>query len=237
MKIALIGYGKMGRAIEEAALSRNHEIVARFDSKNKLDEELLETADVAIEFSRPELALDHIYACFENKVPVVVGTTGWYDEFEHIKKARKKTGGALFHATNFSLGVNLFFQLNRKLAKLMNNHLEYAVKIEEIHHTQKLDAPSGTAITLAEGVLDKLEDKDSWVNTETQKPDELSIISKRIENVPGTHTVSYTSVVDSIEITHTAFNRKGFAEGAVLAAEFLKGKSGIYTMKDLLDQN
>ena len=237
MKIALIGYGKMGRATEEAALSRNHEIIARFDSKNKLDEELLETADVAIEFSRPELALDHIYACFENKIPVVVGTTGWYDEFEHIKKARKKTGGALFHATNFSLGVNLFFQLNKKLAKLMNNHLEYAVKIEEIHHTQKLDAPSGTAITIAEQIIDKLDDKEAWINQETQTPEELSIISKRIENVPGTHTVSYTSVVDSIEITHTAFNRKGFAEGAVLAAEFLKGKSGIFTMKDLLEQH
>jgi len=227
----------MGKAIEEAALNRNHEIVARFDSKNKLDEELLETADVAIEFSRPELALDHIYACFECKVPVVVGTTGWYEEFEHIKKARKKTNGSLFHATNFSLGVNLFFQLNKKLAKLMNHHLEYAVKIEEIHHTQKLDAPSGTAISLAEQIIDKLDDKEIWVNTETQHPEELSIISKRIENVPGTHTVSYTSVVDSIEITHTAFNRKGFAEGAVIAAEFLKGKTGIFTMKDLLELN
>ncbi len=236
MKIALIGYGKMGKAIEEAAVLRNHEIVARFDSKNKLDEELLETADVAIEFSTPDLAIDHIYACFEHNIPVVVGTTGWYDEFDAIKKACKKWKGGLFHATNFSLGVNLFFQLNKKLAKLMNNHLEYAVKIEEIHHTQKLDSPSGTGISLADQIIDKLDDKAAWINAETQNPEELSIISKRIENVPGTHTVSYTSMVDSIEITHTAFNRKGFAEGAVLAAEFMKGKTGVYTMKDLLNQ-
>ncbi len=224
----------MGRAIEEAALLRNHEIIARFDSKNKLDENLLELADVAIEFSRPELALDHIYACLENKVPVVVGTTGWYDELKHVEKASKKAKTGVFHATNFSLGVNLYFQLNKKLAKMMNKYLEYAVKIEEIHHTQKLDAPSGTAITLAEQILKKLDDKEGWVNSESQDPEHLSIISKRIENVPGTHTVSYTSAVDSIEITHTAFNRKGFAEGAVLAAEYMVGKHGIHTMDDLL---
>lgn len=234
MKIALIGYGKMGRAIEEAAMSRNHEIVARFDSKNKLDEEILETADVAIEFSRPELALDHIHACLENKVPVVVGTTGWYEDLKEVEKASKKAKTGVFHATNFSLGVNLFFQLNKKLAKMMNKHLEYAVSIEEIHHTQKLDAPSGTAITLADHIIKKLDDKTSWINNETQNPEQLSIISKRIENVPGTHTVSYTSAVDSIEVTHTAFNRKGFAEGAVLAAEYMVGKSGIHTMDDLL---
>ncbi|MES2628202.1 MAG: 4-hydroxy-tetrahydrodipicolinate reductase [Bacteroidota bacterium] len=234
MKIALIGYGKMGRAIEEAAMQRNHEIIARFDSKHKLDEEILELADVAIEFSRPELALDHIHACLENKIPVVVGTTGWYEDLKEVEKASKKNKTGVFHATNFSLGVNLFFQMNRKLAKLMNKHLEYAVKIEEIHHTQKLDAPSGTAITLAEHVIKKLDDKETWVNHESQNPEELTIISKRIENVPGTHTVSYTSAVDSIEVTHTAFNRKGFAEGAVLAAEYLVGKTGIHTMDDLL---
>lgn len=234
MKIALIGYGKMGRAIEAAALARNHEIVARFDSKHKLDVELLELADVAIEFSRPELALDHIYLCLENQIPVVVGTTGWYDQLKAVKKASKKSKTGIFHATNFSLGVNLFFQLNKKLAKLMNKYLEYAVKLEEIHHTQKLDSPSGTAITLAEQVIKRLDDKAGWVNTETQHPEELTIISKRLENVPGTHTVSYTSAVDSIEITHTAFNRTGFAEGAVLAAEFLIGKNGVYTMDDLL---
>lgn len=234
MKIALIGYGKMGKAIEEIALQRNHEIIARFDSKNKLDETILEQADVAIEFTRPDLALDHIHACLENKVPVVVGTTGWYEDFKEVEKAAKKAKVGVFYATNFSLGVNLFFALNKKLAKLMNHHLEYAVKLEEIHHTQKLDAPSGTAITLAEQIIKKLDDKDNWVNNETQTPEELSIISKRIENVPGTHTVSYTSSVDSIEITHTAFNRKGFAEGAVLAAEFLLNKTGMVSMEDML---
>lgn len=234
MKIALIGYGKMGRAIEEIALDRGHEILARFDSKNPIDEKLLKKADVAIEFTKPDLALDHIHACLECKVPVVVGTTGWYEDLKEVEKAAKKSKAGVFHATNFSLGVNLFFQLNRKLAKMMNQHLEYAVKIEEIHHTQKLDAPSGTAITLAEHMMKKLDDKETWINDETQDPEKLSIISKRIENVPGTHTVSYTSAVDSIEVTHTAFNRKGFAEGAVLAAEYMAGKSGIHTMEDLL---
>jgi 4-hydroxy-tetrahydrodipicolinate reductase len=235
MKIALIGYGKMGKAIETAALARGHEIIACFDSTHPLDEEQLEQADVAIEFTRPELALQHINICFDNNIPVVVGTTGWYDDLKQVKKSAKKHRQALFYATNFSLGVNLFFEINKKLAKLMNPQLQYAVKIEEIHHTQKLDSPSGTAITIAQQIIKKLADKKNWVNEESTAPSDLSIISKRIENVPGTHTVSYTSSVDSIAITHTAFNRSGFAQGAVLAAEFLKGKKGVFTMKDLLN--
>ncbi len=225
----------MGRAIEAAAIARNHKIVARFDSKTPIDIDTLALADVAIEFSKPDLALDHINICLENKIPVVVGTTGWYDKFKTVEKACKKNNTGVFYATNFSLGVNLFFNINKRLAKLMNHHLEYAVKIEEIHHTEKLDAPSGTAITLAEQIIKKLDDKKAWHNAETDLPHKLPILSKRIKNVPGTHTVSYTCAVDSIEIKHTAFNRDGFAQGAVIAAEFISKNTGLHTMDSLFN--
>ncbi|HEX4887774.1 MAG TPA: 4-hydroxy-tetrahydrodipicolinate reductase [Luteibaculaceae bacterium] len=235
MNIALIGYGKMGKAIEKIALDRGHTISARFDSKNPVDPSVLAQADVAIEFTRPDRVLAHIFAAIDNQVPIVVGTTGWYEHFDEVKKVVKKAKSGLFYATNFSVGVNLFFDLNKKLAKLMNPHLEYAVQIEEIHHTEKLDSPSGTAITLAEGLIDRLDDKNSWVNQETTNPDEVAIISKRVPHVPGTHSITYTSGIDQIEIKHTAFSREGFALGAVLAAEFIAKNKGIHTMKSLLN--
>ena len=239
MKIAIIGYGKMGKAIEEIAIERGHEIVARITSSN-LDYEGLKEADAAIEFSRPEAAVGNIERCFEAGVPVAVGTTGWYEDFEEVSRQCKEKDGCLFTATNFSLGVNMFFKLNEQLAKLMNNLSEYSIKMEEIHHTQKLDAPSGTAITLAQGILDNVYRKEKWVSLEEDnKPEigplDLPIYSFREDDVPGTHSIEYSSTIDSIEIKHTAHNRKGFALGAVLAAEYIKGKQGILGMKDMLN--
>ena len=236
MKIALIGYGKMGKAIEEIATAKGNEVVLRISIDNPEDftEENLQKADVAIEFSTPESAADNIKKCFDAGVPVVCGTTGWLKDLDNVKQYCTKKNSAFLYASNFSVGVNLFFALNKYLAELMNDRFEYNVTMEEVHHTQKKDAPSGTAITLAEQILDKSNTKKKWVNDKTDNEAELEIISKRIDEVPGVHTVKYNSPVDFIEITHSAYNRKGFASGAVLAAKFLAGKKGIFTMQDVL---
>ncbi|MCJ8211899.1 4-hydroxy-tetrahydrodipicolinate reductase [Mucilaginibacter sp. RS28] len=248
MKIALSGYGKMGKIIEKMALDRKHEIVLIIDQDNQheMTPENLRQADVVIEFSTPHSVLANIQKCFEAGVPVVVGTTGWYEQMEQIKQQCLDNGNAFLWASNFSVGVNIFFHVNKMLAKIMNRYPYYEVQVEEIHHTQKLDAPSGTAITIAEGILDNLENKKGWKNVLTNdgaeepytvKPDELLIESLRIENVPGTHTVVYDSEVDSIEFKHTAHNRNGFALGAVLAAEWLQGKQGFYSAQDMFNFN
>lgn len=237
MKIALIGYGKMGKEIEKIALDRGHEIVLIIDINNPgdLTSENLKKADVVIEFTVPASALNNYKLCFEAGVPVVSGTTGWLDRREEVHQLCRATNATFFHTTNFSLGVNIFFAVNKRLAQLMANRGEYKVEMTEIHHTQKLDAPSGTAITLAEGILENIPTKTSWVNQSTEKVEELGIISEREGQVPGTHIVKYDSEVDYIEITHCAKSRKGFAFGAVLAAEYSVGKKGILTMNDLLN--
>ncbi|MEO8962843.1 MAG: 4-hydroxy-tetrahydrodipicolinate reductase [Ginsengibacter sp.] len=237
MKIALLGYGKMGQAIEEIALQKGHQVVLRINDQNldDLTKENIRKADVAIEFTNPQSAVENILFCFNENVPIVCGTTGWLSQLNMVQAKCKELNGTFLSATNFSIGVNIFFELNKKLASLMQAHSDYDVALEEIHHTEKKDAPSGTAITLAEGILSTLQDKSKWVNHEAQNTDELSIISKRIENFPGTHSIKYTSSIDDIEITHTAHNRKGFAQGAVLAAEFIVDKKGIFTMKDVLN--
>lgn len=230
MKIALLGYGKMGKVIERMALERGHEIVLRKGSSGAFDG--LQNADVAIDFSVPDAAVGNISACLNSRIPVVSGTTGWLDQYEKMTALCDEKKGAFIYGSNFSLGVNLFFELNETLAKMMAKFPEYKVSMEEIHHTQKLDAPSGTAITLAKGIID-YSDYSSWA-LENSKTDEILIDAKRIENVPGTHTVVYDSAVDAIEIKHTAHNREGFALGAVIAAEWLYGKTGIFTMRDVL---
>lgn len=236
MKIALIGYGKMGKEIEQIALSRGHSIVLKVGSANAstYTAEELKKADVAIEFSKPESAIGNIYNCFEAGIPVVVGTTGWLDKLDEVKKKCSGSNGTLFYASNYSIGVNLFFKLNTYLAKLMNSYPAYNVTMEEIHHVHKLDAPSGTAISLANQAIAQLDAKQKWVNAETRNGHELGIVSKRIDEVPGTHTVTYSSDVDEISMTHTAHSRKGFALGAVVAAEWLKGKKGVFGMQDLM---
>lgn len=239
MRIALIGYGKMGKAIEEIALSRGHEISLRATSSNPLKNHDLSDSDVAIEFSRPELAVDHINTCISNSLPVVVGTTAWYEELPGVIERIKEENGSILYASNFSIGVNIFFEINKKLATLMSGHGEYKAYIEEIHHLQKLDAPSGTAITLADQILENNDSYMSWVLGEEKAPhtndSQLGITSFRKPNVPGTHTITYASDIDSITITHEAHNRKGFALGAVIAAEFIFGKKGIFTMNDVLN--
>lgn len=236
MNIALIGYGKMGKEIEQIALSRGHKIVLTVDAHNAntftMDE--LKKADVAIEFSTPDSALGNIYKCFDAGVPIVVGTTGWLTKLDEVKKACQDKKQTLFYTSNYSIGVNLFFKLNQQLAKLMNSHKEYNVSMEEIHHVHKLDAPSGTAISLANQVIANIDEKDKWVNNETGNKNELGIVSKRLDEVPGTHTVTYGSDIDEISITHIAYNRKGFALGAVVAAEWVKDKKGIFGMEDLM---
>ena len=237
MKIALIGYGKMGKEIEKIALDRGHEIVLKIDITNPEDLNLanLKKADVAIEFTTPASATANYKLCFEAGIPVVSGTTGWLEKQAEVYQFCKDLNGTFFHTTNFSLGVNIFFALNKKLAKLMGNHPEYTVEMKEIHHTQKLDAPSGTAITLAEGIIENIPSKKSWVNCTTGLADEVGIISEREGQVPGTHIINYDSEVDYIEITHCAKSRKGLAFGAVLAAEYSFGKKGILSMNDLLN--
>ncbi|HWV68321.1 4-hydroxy-tetrahydrodipicolinate reductase [Chitinophaga sp.] len=237
MKIALIGYGKMGQAIDAIATAKGHEIILRVDinSKHLLEKEHLSQADVAIEFTTPETAYHNILKCFEANVPVVSGTTGWLDKLPEIKALCQEKNQAFLHTTNFSIGVNIFFELNKKLAALMAGQPQYNVKMEEIHHTQKKDAPSGTALTLAEQVLATVTRKTGWVNEDSDQPETLPIISKRIDPAPGTHTVNYTSAIDDITITHTAHSREGFAAGAVVAAEWLKGKTGVFTMRDVLN--
>jgi 4-hydroxy-tetrahydrodipicolinate reductase len=231
MKIALLGYGKMGKTIERLALERGHEIVLKVDKEDT--NIAINKADVAIDFSLPEAAFKNITLCLENGVPVVSGTTGWLENYENAVALCQQMKGAFIYASNFSLGVNLFFELNRKLAELMQPFQQYSVSLEEIHHTRKLDAPSGTAITLAEGIIENSA-YTGWSLDQT-KLNAIPIVAKRIADVPGTHLVSYNSSIDQIEIKHTAHNRDGFALGAIVAAEWLFGKTGVFSMKDVLN--
>ncbi|SEH70091.1 dihydrodipicolinate reductase [Paenimyroides aquimaris] len=231
MKIALLGYGKMGKEIEKIALERGHEIVLKKTEENDFNG--LENADVAIDFSIPTAATENISTCFNYNIPVVSGTTGWLEQYDEMVVLCNEKNGAFLYGSNFSVGVNLFFELNAYLAKLMANIKEYNVSMEEIHHTQKLDAPSGTAISLADGII-AATDYTNWT-LENPSENQIHIDAKRIEDVPGTHSVFYKSAVDEIEIKHTAFSRQGFALGAVVAAEWIKGKKGIFSMKDVLN--
>jgi 4-hydroxy-tetrahydrodipicolinate reductase len=236
MNIALIGYGKMGKAIEETAVQRGHRVVLTIDQPNLADftKENLAKADVAIEFTGPHSAFDNIKKLLRFGVPAVSGSTGWTERLEEAKQYCSAQNGTLIYSSNFSVGVNIFFEINKKLAELMSAHKEYEVILEEIHHTQKKDAPSGTAITLAEQILEQIKRKKQWVNELSDNPEDLEIISQRVDPAPGTHHVKYSSAIDNIEIIHTAHNRKGFASGAVLAAEFAKDRRGFFTMKEVL---
>ncbi len=233
MKIALLGYGKMGKTIEEIALERGHMITLKVDEDIESYDLTNLDADVAIDFSVPEAAFKNITTCFELGIPVVSGTTGWLDHYDKAVEVCEKHDAAFLYASNFSIGVNLFFELNEKLAEMMKNLEEYSVEVEEIHHAQKLDSPSGTAISLAQQIIANNPNKISW-QLDHAENDEIPIYAKREADVPGTHTVSYRSEIDSIEIKHTAHSRQGFAKGAVIAAEWLKGKEGIYRMQDVL---
>jgi 4-hydroxy-tetrahydrodipicolinate reductase len=236
MNIALIGYGKMGKAIEEIAVAKGHTIVLKIDeyNTNEFTKENATNANVAIEFTHPGSAFNNISKCIEFGIPVVSGTTGWTEKLDAIWKKCTDANGSFLYASNFSVGVNIFFEINKQLASLMANHKDYDVLLEEIHHTQKKDSPSGTAITLAEQILERVARKKNWVNRLSDNVSELEIISERIDPAPGTHKVKYASEIDDIEIIHTAHSRKGFASGAVLAAEFLAPKKGIFTMQDVL---
>jgi len=235
MKIALIGYGKMGKAIEKIALSRGHEISARVDADPSDNKQLEQNKhDVAIEFSVPEKAAGNIQKCLELNIPVLSGTTGWLNKKSVVDDYCKTKNGAFFYASNYSLGVNLFFKLNEHLSKMISRYPEYVVSLEEIHHTQKKDAPSGTAITLAEGILKHLETKSGWALYPEGSENEIPIHSKRIDPFPGQHTVTYKSAIDDIEIRHTAYSREGFALGAVMVAEWLPGKKGVLGMDDFM---
>ena len=231
MKIALLGYGRMGKEIEKIALQRGHEIVIKSTGENTYD---INEADVAIDFSVPASAYNNISNCINNNVSVVSGTTGWLDRYNEIVDLCNEKNGAFIYASNFSLGVNVFFELNKQLAKMMSTLEQYNIVIEEIHHTQKLDAPSGTAITLAEGIIENT-NKKAWELDGKTSEDNIPIKALRTPDVPGTHTVTYTSEVDTIDIKHTAHNRQGFALGAVIAAEWLHNKTGVYTMRDVLN--
>jgi 4-hydroxy-tetrahydrodipicolinate reductase len=236
MKIALIGYGKMGHMIEEIAIQRGHEIVLRIDVNNAQDfnKENISKANVAIEFTGPDSAFPNVMKGLEFGVPLVSGSTGWNNKLDEAKNYCKQNNGSFLHTSNFSIGVNIFFEVNKLLAKLMASQPEYDVTLREIHHTAKKDAPSGTAVTLAEQVLANLPRKKDWVNQPSQSKEQLAIISERIDPAPGTHYVKYSSEVDDIEIIHTAHSRKGFALGAVLAAEYIADKKGVFSMKDVL---
>jgi 4-hydroxy-tetrahydrodipicolinate reductase len=245
MKIALLGYGKMGKAVEKIALAKGHEIVYKVTMENAFDfmPISLQNVDVAIDFSMPSVAADNILKCFEARVPIVVGTTGWYDQFTHIKDKCLSEGQSMVYSTNFSIGVNIFYKLNKILAKIMATYDDYDVMIEEVHHTEKKDHPSGTALSLANQILQENERKKEWkgrllyndnMPAQSVKDHELLIESKRISEVTGDHTVKYESMIDEIEITHKAKSRYGFAKGAVLAAEWIQGKKGLYSMEDIL---
>jgi len=236
MKIAIIGYGKMGKTIENIALQNGDEIVLRITNQNieEFTSENLQKVDVAIEFTRPEVAFDNIKLCIGSGIPVVSGTTGWIDKIAEIHDVTKQHKGAFFYASNFSIGVNIFFALNKKLATMMNEHPDYTASIHEIHHTQKIDAPSGTAITLSEDIIKNVQSINTWAQQKTQS-DELHITSARIDKTPGTHIVTYTSDIDEIEIIHTAKSREGFAQGALMAARWLVGKQGCFGMSDMLE--
>ncbi|TCI84431.1 4-hydroxy-tetrahydrodipicolinate reductase [Tenacibaculum sp. M341] len=231
MKLALLGYGRMGKEIEKIALERGHEIVIKTSSKDDYD---ITKADVAIDFSVPDAAFDNITNCFNNNVPVVSGTTGWLDKYDNAVEICNEKKGAFIYASNFSLGVNIFFELNTQLAKMMNALSEYNVSMEEIHHTKKLDAPSGTAITLAEGIIEN-SNKKKWELDGDISEESIPIKAIRTPDVPGTHSIAYESSIDTIDIKHTAHNRKGFALGAVIAAEWLQNKEGVFTMKNVLN--
>lgn len=247
MNIALLGYGKMGKIIERIATDRKHQIVLTVDfyNQNELSAENLKKADVVIEFSTPSSVMANIQHCFDAGVPIVVGTTGWYEHLPEIKQKCLEGNHTLLYASNFSIGVNIFFHINKILARLVNKYPYYDVQVEEIHHTQKLDSPSGTAITIAEGIIENLDSKKEWVNIlssdggetdeDNVKNDQLLIESFRIDSVPGTHTVIYDSEVDMIEFKHTAHNRNGFALGAVLAAEWVAGKKGFFSVEEMFD--
>jgi len=237
MNIAILGYGKMGRQVEEIALERKHRIIACIDNEQDWEQyaDKLKEADVAIEFSTPDAVLENIEKCFARNLPVVVGTTSWHDNLQQVKNQCVVNNQTLLYASNFSLGVNLFFALNRLLAKMMNEHEKYDVSIEEIHHTEKKDSPSGTAITLANDIIKSLPHKDIWINEASPETEKLVIKSQRIDNIIGTHAVAYSSVLDEIEIKHTSHSRKSFAIGAVKAAEWLLGKRGFFTINDMLD--
>jgi 4-hydroxy-tetrahydrodipicolinate reductase len=238
MKIGLAGYGKMGRAIEEIAIERGHEILFKSNSVFPLNQRDIDSVDVVIEFTKPDLAVQHIEMVLGAQKPIIVGTTGWNEQIHKVENLVSSNSGSLIYASNFSIGVNLFFELNEKLARLMNHRSHYKASINEVHHTQKVDAPSGTAITLANQILENNETYFSWVCEEGTEPHttqgQLGVVAHRIPDVPGTHTVTYDSDIDSISITHQAHNRKGFALGAVLAAEWIVDKKGIHTIKDML---
>jgi len=237
MKIVLMGYGKMGREIERIALERGHEIVLRVNRDNaaQVTEKDLQMGEVIIEFSTPHAVMDNMNRCLVSGVPTVVGTTGWHNELKAVTALWNNAGGGLFYASNFSVGVNLFFKVNKFLAKLMNHYPQYEVSMTEIHHIHKLDKPSGTAITLANQVIEQMDRKTKW-SIEDKSDDTLFIHDIREGEVPGTHILQYSSTVDDIEIMHKAHNRSGFALGAVLAAEFMLGKKGVYTMDDLIGE-
>ena len=236
MKIALIGYGKMGKTIEEIALAKGHEIVLKIDVNNahEFTEAQLKKAEVAIEFTGPHSAFENVSKCIQWGIPVVSGSTGWLEKWDQISALCDQHQGCLVYSSNYSIGVNLFFELNKHLAALMEPYQDYDVSMTELHHTEKKDAPSGTAISLAEQILEKISRKNKWVNATSATPTDLVIHSERVDPAPGTHTVSYESSIDRIDIIHTAHTRKGFASGAVLAAEFANKKKGIFTMKQVL---
>jgi len=233
MKILLVGYGKMGKTIEGIAVKRGHEIVGKIDVGDNLSD-FNQAADVAIEFTQPESVVGNLKVCLDKGIPVVCGTTGWLNQQQEVENFCRNKNGTLLYSSNFSLGVNIFFKINEYLARIMDRYPDYTVTIDETHHTQKKDAPSGTAITLAQGVIKYLKRKKEWVLGATEKTDALVINSFRVDPAPGTHVVKYKSAIDDIEITHTAHSREGFALGAVLVAEWLAGKKGIYTMDDFL---
>lgn len=236
MKVAILGYGKMGKTIEGILLERKHELLLKINKDNLSDLtiENLKSCDIAIEFSEPSSAIDNYNMCFDAGIPVVSGTTGWLDQLDSLKQSLREKNGTMFYAPNFSIGVNIFFKVNAFLAKIMNEQKAYNVVMEEIHHTQKLDSPSGTAIRTADIILEELSDKQAWVENVKSSENELLIKVKREDEVPGTHTVEYLSDQDKLSFTHTAFSRKGFALGAVLAAEWTMGKKGFFGMNDML---
>ncbi len=244
MNIAILGYGKMGMIIEQLAIERGHEVVLKVNADNLEDLRIenLKNADVAIDFSTPDSVLGNIALCFDARVPIVVGTTGWYGRLQEVKDQCIEGNNTLLYGSNFSVGVNVFFFVNKVLAKIMNRYPQYEVQVDEIHHTEKLDSPSGTAMSIAEGILEELDRKNEWVNELIgsgneliTKPDQLLIESHRIEEVPGTHTVIYSSEVDDIEFKHSAHSRAGFALGAVLAAEWVHDKTGFFNITDMFD--
>lgn len=234
MKIALIGYGKMGVEVEKIALQRGHSITLRADSQSGIDEDKLNYSDVAIEFTNPTSAPQNLLTCLRHKIPVVTGSTGWYDKLESIQAQFEGEKGSLLYATNFSVGVNLFFALNAFMANKLNVFEGYDINVHEIHHVKKIDAPSGTAITTAETLVKHLKSYTAWKHGADHLKNEIAVTHERIDDVPGTHIVTFTGSNDEIEIKHTAFNRSGFALGAVVAAEWLVGKQGVFTMRDVL---